>query len=232
MDSHNAGLWLDGRCDPDMGESITAQPATSAGELQMQDEEILESGAARWDRRYRGSESTALPSAVLTAHLDWLPPRGTALDLACGLGANALALAAHGLAVEAWDYSPVAIARLDETARRRQLPVKAVCRDVVAEPPATATFDVIVVAHFLERSLFPHIMSALTPGGWLLYQTFTTAAVRGPGNPAFRLAGGELLRLCAPLQLRAYREDGGHAPANDPLAGMALLVAQKPTGGV
>jgi len=38
------------------------------------------------------------------------------LDLACGLGANALRLAELGLKTEAWDLSPVAVERLNAEA--------------------------------------------------------------------------------------------------------------------
>ncbi|HEB99563.1 MAG TPA: SAM-dependent methyltransferase, partial [Thiotrichales bacterium] len=67
--------------------------------------------AAKWDARYRES-ATAVATEVLVENRHLLPAVGEALDLACGLGGNALLLARHGLRTTAWDLSPVAIERL------------------------------------------------------------------------------------------------------------------------
>lgn len=47
------------------------------------------------------------PSQVLLDNSHLLPASGRALDLACGLGANALYLAKRGMTTSAWDLSPV-----------------------------------------------------------------------------------------------------------------------------
>ena len=165
---------------------------------------------ARWDERHAAAEVMPAPAAVLSENLHLLPERGRALDLASGLGASALLLARHGLDVVAWDLSPVAVNRLCEVARGMHLPIVAEARDVCACPPAPESFDCIVVAHFLERTLAPGLAAALRPGGLLFYQTFSQDGVsgRGPNNPKYRLATNELLRLFPGLTLRFYREDG------------------------
>jgi len=165
----------------------------------------------RWDTRYREADpGTASPAEVLVSYAHLLPAHGSALDLACGLGANARLLAARGLSTRAWDLSPVAIDKLAVVARDEGLPIEARVRDVVAAPPGPDSFDVIVVAHFLERTLFPCLVAALRPGGLLYYQTWTreTVSEHGPANPAYRLEPGELLRAFAGLRLLAYREEG------------------------
>ena len=48
---------------------------------------------ARWDQRYRETSSEPQAARVLSDNLRLLPAAGTALDLACGLGGNALLLA-------------------------------------------------------------------------------------------------------------------------------------------
>ena len=55
-----------------------------------------------------GADYAAQPSAFV---LDWLPrlPRGRALDVACGLGATAIALAEAGFDVTAIDIAPTAL---------------------------------------------------------------------------------------------------------------------------
>jgi SAM-dependent methyltransferase len=142
---------------------------------------------ALWDGRYLAAEVLPEPAAVVRENQHLVPARGRALDLACGLGANAVLLARHGLEVDAWDLSPVAVARVGELARDLNLPIRAEVRDLLARPPLPETFDCILVAHFLERSLAPALSAALRPGGLLVYQTL---ALEGSGtSDRLRLVG-------------------------------------------
>jgi SAM-dependent methyltransferase len=180
---------------------------------------------SRWDARHREADGPGTVTALLAEQAQHLPRAGRALDLACGLGADALMLAARGLETHAWDRSPVAIERLREQAAGRGLSVHAAVRDVLARPPGPEAFDLIVVAHFLERALAPAICRALRPGGVLFYQTFSRAeplGTGGPRNPAYRLDPGELRRLFAPLQGLLHREPGSGAPP-----GLAQLIARR-----
>ena len=185
----------------------------------------------KWDARYLEREAGAARSAeVLAENLHLLPAAGRALDLASGLGGNALLLAERGLETHAWDLSPVAMDKLTAEAARRGLNLRCTARDVVAEPPPEGEFDVIVVAHFLERALCPAIAAALRPGGLLFYQSFTRArpdGAGGPQNEAFRLAENELLRLFPALAVRYYREEGLAGEVGRGLRGVAQLVAQR-----
>jgi SAM-dependent methyltransferase len=184
----------------------------------------------RWDQRYAETITEQRPVQVLTDYLHLLPASGQVLDLACGLGVNALLLAPRGLTTWAWDISPVAIARLDQAARAAGLVIHTEVRDVTLQPPAAERFDVIVVSRFLERSLSPLLQAALRPGGLLFYQTFTkirTAAASGPSNSAFLLDDNELLHLFAPLKVRVYREEGLIGDTRRGFRNEAMLVAQK-----
>ena len=165
---------------------------------------------AKWDNRYREAAGLPAPAPVLEENRHLLPAAGRALDLGCGLGANALLLASLGLETWAWDLSGVAIGRLAEFARERGLAVHGEVRDVIARPPTPEQFDVIVCAHFLERELAPALMAALRPGGLLFYETWTRTRVDdiGPTSEGFRLADNELLALFRPLRLLVYREEG------------------------
>ncbi len=188
--------------------------------------------ASEWDARYLRGEPPRPegPVAVLRENAHLLPREGRVLELACGLGANSLFLAERGLAVTAWDFSEVAIERLRERAHERRLPVTAEVRDVVAAPPPPECAEVIVVSRFLERSLAPHLIAALSPGGLLFYQTFVREAVsatRGPRNPAHRLGPNELLRLFGPLHLLFYREEGMVGDVEKGFRDEAMLVGQK-----
>ena len=161
------------------------------------------SGADRnkWNQRYRAGSGDAVPARVLAENRHLLPAVGTALEMACGLGGNALLMANRGLDTVAWDISQEAISRLEMTAGQQGVSLVAQVRDVVADPPQADAFDVIVVSRFLHRDLAGAIQRALKPGGLLFYQTFTRDRVNagGPSNPAFCLGENELLSLFAGL---------------------------------
>jgi SAM-dependent methyltransferase len=163
---------------------------------------------AKWDARYSDAVvDEGRAAEVLVAHRVLLPRTGLALDLACGLGANALWLARAGLEVDAWDVSAVAVFKLATYARQHELAVHATVHDAIGMPPPADAYDVIVVGHFLDRRLCPAIGAALRPGGLLFYQTFGPSGP-GPNNPAFRLLPQELPRLFAGLEVLVYGEEG------------------------
>ncbi len=185
----------------------------------------------KWNKRHGEAEDRPTPVEVLTRNLHLLPAKGRALDLACGLGGNALSLAHAGLGVIAWDISPVAIERLKTSAAEEKLTnLSAEVRDVERSPPAPGQFDLIIVSYYLERSLIPALIDALVPGGLIYYQTFIKAAVStiGPQNPRFRLDDNELLRLFSGLKLRYYREENRLGNLAEGMRDVAMLVAQKP----
>jgi tellurite methyltransferase len=183
----------------------------------------------KWDKRYRETGLPGAPAVVLLENVHLLPRYGTALDLACGLGANSLLLAERGLQTHAWDISPVAIEKLRTIAVERQLPIVTEVKDALRDPIPAAQFDVVVVAHYLERALTQTIIDALKVGGLLFYQTFTRTAVsvEGPQKDEWRLADGELLTMFEPLRPVVYREEGCIGDISQGLRNKALLVAVK-----
>ena len=186
----------------------------------------------KWDMHYREAGLPGAPAAVLLDNAHLLPRRGTALDLACGLGANSLLLAERGLQTHAWDISPVAIDKLRAIGVERQLPIVAEVKDALRDPIPAAQFDVVVVAHYLERALTHAIIDALKVDGLLFYQTFTRSAVsvEGPQKDEWRLADGELLTMFAPLRPVVYREEGRIGDISQGWRNKALLVAVKEPG--
>ena len=184
----------------------------------------------KWDRIYASESAASMQAArVLTDYAYLLPDKGVALDLACGLGANALFLARCGLAVQAWDISARAVDKLGCHCVKNDIRIDASVRDVQAAPPGADSFDVICVSYYLERSITDDIIAALRPAGLLFYQTFIKEKVSqcGPNNPAFRLDENELLRLFSSLHILVYQElglVGDHAFGE---RDTALMVAQK-----
>jgi tellurite methyltransferase len=150
------------------------------------------------------------PAGWLIANLDLLPRRGEALEVACGRGRNALALARAGLRVHAIDRDADALAGLRAEAERQGLPVTVGTMELEAGTAdlGRETYDVIAVFKYLHRPLFPILLRALRPGGLLVYETFIVdQAARGrPKNPLFLLERGELRRLVSPLEILRERE--------------------------
>jgi SAM-dependent methyltransferase len=160
-------------------------------------------------RRLVAAGTIPPPSSWLLENADLLPGTGTALDVACGSGRNALFLAALGLRVRAVDRDEGALAALTDAASRLRLPVEARTVDLEADGVrlGEAEYTVIVVTHYLHRPLFPALRRALAAGGVIVYETFTVdqAALGRPRNPAFLLEHGELPRLLAPLRVLRQR---------------------------
>lgn len=185
--------------------------------------------ALRWDKRYTDKDEAGLACLVLRENQHLMPPQGKALDLACGLGANALLLARHGLDVEAWDISQVALEKLQHSAAQQELKIECQQHDLRSLVPDNSSFDVIVVSYFLQRETLPLLAQALKPNGLLYYQTFSRLRIddSGPDNPDFRLADNELLQLIPDLQLRVYREEGLTGEVEKGLRNELMYVGQK-----
>lgn len=186
--------------------------------------------AVRWNQRYRKSTSTPNACELLRQHLYLLPRRGQALDLASGLGGNALALAQQGLQTSAWDISQVALDKLHQQAQQLDLPITTQVIDLNCEAIPVAYFDCIVVSFFLNRQLCPAISRALKPGGLLFYQTFTQDKVSdsGPSSSEFLLKNNELISLFRDLEVRFYQELNRCGDLSQGDRNCAQLIAQKP----
>ena len=184
----------------------------------------------KWNSRYATNLEMPPPAQVLTDNSHLLPQQGVALDLACGLGSNAIYLAKHGLISHAWDISDVAIEQLNATCNTLSLEIKTEVRDVSSNPPSKNSFDVIVVSRFLDRSLVQGLVDALKLGGFIFYQTFVVDKQPdiGPNNPEYLLKPNELLKLFQSLTVRVYREEGLEGNLAEGFRNEAMLVAQKP----
>lgn len=129
------------------------------------------------------------------------------LDVACGAGRHTRLFADRGCRVVAVDRAP----RLDDELRRHPaVEVRVADLEQGAWPLAGERFDAIVVANYLHRPLFPHLLASLAARGVLLYETFAAgnAAFGKPSNPDFLLAARELLdAFGAELRVLAF-EDG------------------------
>ncbi|MEZ5454456.1 MAG: methyltransferase domain-containing protein [Thiothrix sp.] len=126
---------------------------------------------------------------------------GKGLDIGCGSGRDLVYLASHGWEMTGIDYMEAALQRAQALAATRQVSIRTECRDLeTGTDPfvdyAAASFDLICVARYLHRPLFPWIKRLLKPGGIVIYQTFMqgceTTEIGRPRNPNFLLRAGEL----------------------------------------
>jgi SAM-dependent methyltransferase len=171
------------------------------------------------------------PAPFLLEVASGLPDRGRpVLDLACGRGRNARALARAGRFVIATDRDREAleIAAAGDTAA----PIRAFCADLESGsgiPLESESCDGVLVFRFLVRELASEIERVLAPGGQLVYETFTVHQRElgyGPRNKAFLLEPGELETLFPGLRT-LHSEEGLH---EQPRAqATARLLAEKPT---
>ena len=122
---------------------------------------------AKWDARYgAGSHPAREPVPLLAEVWDHAPP-GRALDLACGRGRHAIALARRGYAVDAIDVSPVGLASARE--RAGDLAVRWTEADLYETALETAAYQVVVWVHFTDEVLVPWVIGALAHGGVLVF---------------------------------------------------------------
>jgi SAM-dependent methyltransferase len=184
----------------------------------------------KWDKIYsEANYDKAQAATVLREHQLLLPKKGCGLDLACGLGANALLLAEQGLDTYAFDLSSIAVKKLQQQALQRKLVLHCQQQDIENTPLAKNKFDVIVVSRFLSRDLSCEIMEALKLGGLLFYQTFTQAKISNasPNNPDYLLVENELLDLFSPLKIRYYQEYALAGKQDQGNRNEALFIGQK-----
>lgn len=147
------------------------------------------------------------PSSWITRWSHLLEPDATVLDVACGSGRHLAWFAARGHPVTGLDRD---ITQVEPCPPNATL----VCADIEADawPLRTTgdgqprTFGAVVVTNYLWRPLFETLLASLAPCGVLLYETFACGneTLGRPARPDFLLQPGELLRVCAALDVVAY----------------------------
>jgi tellurite methyltransferase len=186
---------------------------------------------SHWDARYgaRTDRSPRPASLFLCSVLDQLPA-GRALDVACGDGRNALALAERGLAVDGVDVSRIALENLRRVFRERGLDARVVQCDLENFALQKNLYDVVVNVRYLQRAAFPSLKRAVRDAGVVVFETFLReqASIGHPRNPAFLLERGELAKAFADFELLAC-EEGLLVTEGEP-AYLARVLARRPLG--
>jgi SAM-dependent methyltransferase len=114
-----------------------------------------------WDKRYEAGEHVNdEPQPLVAGFVSKLTP-GRALDIASGTGRHSLLLAERGWHVTAVDYSRAGMRILEKRCLEKGLPVNAVIADLERHEFEIErdSYDLIVVCNYLQRDLFPRIIS-------------------------------------------------------------------------
>jgi len=193
---------------------------------------VREDAERRWDERYRQEEAAPDrgPASFLVEQRHLLPPHGQALDVAMGVGRNALYLASLGYEVTGIDVSGVEVERCRREAGHRGLSIEAVQADLESYQLPRAAYDIVINFYYLQRDLAPQIEGALRPGGVLVFESFTTEQRQfgwGPQNDEFLLQPGELRSLFPGLEVLVYREGVVERDSEPGMKAVASLVAKK-----
>jgi len=134
-----------------------------------------------WDKRFSSDDYIfgTKPNTWLAQHADLLKPGMRVLAVADGEGRNSVWMAKHGLQVDAFDISPVGIAKAQTLAQQHGVEVNFSVCSVEDYPWKTGEYDA-VVAIFIQfadpdtrAKLFKRMKSALKPDGLILLQGYT-----------------------------------------------------------
>jgi len=185
----------------------------------------------KWEARYQAGEKChdGPPSSLLRRWVPYLP-RGRVLDVAAGLGRNALFLASAGYRVDAVDISPTGLREASRRARRAGLRIRWIEADLDNYVLPASRYDLVINSFFLKRRLFPALRNSVRPGGVVVFENHLEGDEEGgPRSMAHRLRRGELRRRFRGWDVLDHEEglfaEGGR------LRLLGRIVARRPLGG-
>lgn len=167
-------------------------------------------GSTAWDWFYSCPyiQRTRLPDPSFTEVVADLPS-GSALDLGCGEGANAIWLARHGWRTLGIDCSLVALKYAKTLGTRQGVDISLICGDVAMGNIPSASFDLVCVLYVhLPRQLrlrfWDAAKHAVSAGGHVVVVGFESdgelRAGEGPADVSLLINQDELLS-----EFRDYR---------------------------
>jgi 2-polyprenyl-3-methyl-5-hydroxy-6-metoxy-1,4-benzoquinol methylase len=130
----------------------------------------------QWDAKYLQKSQLLRPRQASQNLQDYIRYcKGTrALDLACGAGRNSIFLAECGFEVDALDIAEIAINTLKDQAHKMNLHSKIKARQVDLDiyEIKKDSYDIIVMANFLDRAILASAINALKKEGILFVETY------------------------------------------------------------
>lgn len=181
-----------------------------------------------WDERYRRGfyKNAKDPHKLLVDHIHLLKGRSV-LDIAMGMGRDALFCASSGARVTGLEKSWEALMNARQAAAERRARIHFVQADAGRLPFKQGSFQGVTIFFFLLRDIAPDIAAILDTNGILIYETFLKRQneVDRPRNPAYLLEDGELLDLFPGFE-PIYYDEGMHSSGGKTRI-TAQLVARK-----
>ena len=185
---------------------------------------------AFWNERYRSADAlwSGNPNRYLVSEVSELSP-GTALDVGCGEGADALWLAGRGWRVTGADLSTVALERAARHAAAAGPQIAAridwVHADLIGWDPGAARYD-LVSSQYMHlppeprEALFRGLAGAVAPGGTLLivghHPSDLQTTMPRPPMPELFFTGEDIAALLAPGDWKVITDDAPQRSAADP----------------
>jgi len=179
-------------------------------------------------------ETMAAPSPWIVRWTALLQQGAHVLDVACGSGRHL-----HWLSVQMPSVVLTGV-DLNIAGALRAVPAAELVQADIENGPwpfglghgAPRQFDALIVTNYLWRPLMPTLLQSLRPGGVLLYETFASGneTVGRPTRAEFLLRPGELLRVCAELQIVAY--ENGFLDSPERFVQRIAAVKASPESGV
>jgi SAM-dependent methyltransferase len=185
--------------------------------------------AVEWNARYRSEPHRSAskgPRALLTSHIDLLPARGLALDMACGTASTGRFLAAHGWQVIGLDVAESALRLAQARAHKEAESISFAVMDLTDPWLPDSRFNVILNFYYLARPLWARYKTSIKPGGLLFFETFLWQ----PGletKPEHYLQSNELKLAFTGWDILHY-EEMEHQRDGHKTRRAAQLVARKP----
>lgn len=174
--------------------------------------------AATWNRRFEGAEFLfgTEPNEWLRSHSHHWPVGSRVLSVADGEGRNSVWLARQGLRVEAFDISPVGVAKARALAAREGVDVRYEVADCDGYDWPRGSLDGVAAIFIqfadpaLRARLFERLIQALRPGGTLVLQGYTPAQLThrtgGPPQVEHLYTAALLRQAFAALEIIELRE--------------------------
>lgn len=198
--------------------------------------------AGSWNKRFEspGFLFGTEPNAWLREHAAVWRPGDRVLCVADGEGRNSVWLAGRSLSVDAFDVSPVAVAKARRLAAQRGVQVDFAVADCDALQWPQSVYDGVAAIFIqfadpaMRERLFANIRRCLKPGGHLVLQGYTPKQLeyRTGGPPiAAHLYTRQLLRAAFAdwdlLELREYEAEVAEGEGHRGWSALIGMVARR-----
>jgi 2-polyprenyl-3-methyl-5-hydroxy-6-metoxy-1,4-benzoquinol methylase len=136
---------------------------------------LLSDNKSNWDKFYKRRDFVygKSPAAFLSKNYHFIPFGSKVLDIGMGEGQNAVFLAQKGYRVTGIDISTVAIRKAQFLAKEYGVNIKAITGSVNQYKFKKASFDAILIFHFVDKKVIEMAKEWLKPGGILIMEAYT-----------------------------------------------------------